>query len=224
MNKNILGCVVASFLLVGQVHADVSESYLQSLDLKRPSKQSPEAVDIFLEDQNPSRPHVVMGNYTVESDGSQSQEKLMEIARIKAAEHGADFIKIKQVSARNKVTKRVGGVAFIGFAASAEIEAKSIPKIVFSFGAYNKSSLGIVWDDDATKGGRFVVSGFRSYSLAEKNGLQPGDEIIEVNGMLMTDKRLQPLMVDAEPGTIVKVFVKRDGKSMSLDIPTGAVL
>lgn len=224
MNKNIALMLLACCTILPSAFAEVSESYLQSVDLKRAEKTSVEQVDVFLSDQKPSRPHVVLGSYTVESDGDQSSERLLEIARLKAASLGADFIKITQTSARNKITKRVGGVAFIGIAAKSETETKSIPKIVFSFGAYNKSSLGLVFDPEALKGSKFVVSGFRSYSLAEKSGLQIGDEVLELNGMLMTDKRLQPIMVDAEPGSVVKLFIKRSGKSLTLDIPTAAVI
>jgi S1-C subfamily serine protease len=224
MKKRITLVFLAACVASPMVFADVSESYLQSLDLKRVGKPSVEQVEVFLSDQNPSRPHVVVGNYTVESDGDQNSERLMEIARKKAATLGADFIKIKQASARTKITKSVGGVAFIGIGLKSETDAKSIPKIVFTIGAYNKSSLGLIFDPEALKGNRFVVSGFRSYSLAEKNGTQTGDEILELNGMLMADKRLQPIMLDAEPGSVMKLYVKRSGNSLTLDVPTAPVM
>lgn len=211
--------IATVFLLPLLAHSDAG-SYIQSIEITRPAKASISAVDVYLKDQNPTRQHVILGNYTQESDGVQTQENLLDIARARAAEIGADFVKVKAVSVRTKTKKEVSGVAFIGIHATAETETKSIPKMVISFGAYTKSTLGITWDSEAAKSKKMVVSGFRSFSFAEKAGVRVGDELLEVNGMLPADKRLQTFFIDSEPGTVVKLFIKRDGKSLSVDVPT----
>jgi membrane-associated protease RseP (regulator of RpoE activity) len=200
--------------------AEIKSNYTPSFKLELQAKKDITLVEVFTAQEVPTRPSSPIGELTLESDGSQSSEDLNEEARKQAAAFGADYVRATHIKQRAKAkTSTAAGGFLFAFGASSESEVKTIPKITYEIGVYSKSTLGVIWNQAALNQGKMLVSGFRSFSLAEKNGLKIDDEILEVNGHLAMDRSSRLIFLESDPGATVQIFVKRGDKTETLTIP-----
>jgi len=222
---------VAITLLFGlaEAHAEVKTSFTPRMSLSAPPKGAPGDVEVFEAASPPDRPHIVLGALTVASDGTQSSDELDTVARSKAAEMGADFVmfigstndtKIKTNPSYSFAIPLLRLPMMLGGTGGMETKVEKIPTRVFVVGLYTKATLGILWDQElAKKQSKYVVEDFRSYSRAQQAGVRIGDNVLEINGLRMTDPRLVKLFAVTQPETVMTLLVKRGDERINLEVP-----
>jgi hypothetical protein len=226
-HKPYLWCLIACLVTLVSADAFSKEAiaYVPILELKLPAKPDAHAIDLYQANERLTRPSVLLGQLVVGSDGKQSVEQLVAAAREKAAELGADFVILVKESTRTKIHSDptfASAIPFLGGAFSVahagNVEVQNIPTILVAIGAYNRSVIGVDWERDGLKQGRYVVSDFKSYSRAQESGLKLGDEVTEINEMNPADKRLKQIMFESPAGTIFKYHIKRGTDRLDVDL------
>jgi hypothetical protein len=210
-------------------NASAKLAYVPTLELNLPAKKDIHAIDVYRQGERNTRPAALLGSLVAESDGKQNIEQLVDTARAKAAELGADFIFIAKTSTRSKIHTDPSfafAIPILGSAMamghSGDVERQEIPAILFGVGAYNKSVVGVRWDQDAEKQGKFIIRDFDSYSPGLVAGLSIGDEVLEINGMNPADKRVRRLHFESPPGTKFTYRIKRGDERINVEIQTVA--
>jgi hypothetical protein len=165
----------------------------------------------------------------VEGDGKQTIEQLVSSARQKAAELGADFISIQKVSTRSKIHTDPSFAFAVPFLHGAmavshagNTERQEIPAMLVIVGAYSKSTVGVKWDMDAVKQGKYIIREMDSYSPGLVAGLSIGDEVLEIDGMNPADKRVRQHHFAAMPGTKVTYHIRRGDQRLDVVMETVA--
>ena len=82
--------------------------------------------------------------------------------------------------------------------------------------------IGVRWDQDAEKQGKFIIRDFDSYSPGLVAGLSVGDEVLEINGMNPGDKRAKRARFEAPPGTKFTYRIKRGDDRLNVEMETVA--
>lgn len=218
------GCCVSTVAIAGPKVA-----YVPNVELGLPAKKNVNAVDVYQQGEKVTRPSVILGSVVVQGAAKQDIQTLVDAARSKASELGADFVLIVKVTTRSKIHSDpafTSALPFLGgafaIAHAGDVETQEIPTLLLAVGAYNRSEVGVVWDQDARKQGRFVIRDFKSYSLATAVDLKIDDEIVEINGMDPADKRVQKLLFQSPPGTKYSLRIKRGNERLNADVETVA--
>jgi hypothetical protein len=209
--------------------AGAEVSYVPTLELSLPAKKDIRTIDVYQIGEKNTRPAAIMGHVVVEGDGKQTIEQLVSSARGKAAELGADFISILKVSTRSKLHTDPSFAFAVPFlhgamavSHSGSTERQEIPAMLVLVGAYNKSTVGVKWDMDAVKQGKYIVREMDSYSPGLVAGLSIGDEVLEIDGMNPADKRVRQLHFAAVPGTKVTYHIRRGDQRLDVVMETVA--
>jgi len=222
---------VAIFLFglipIGPACAAPAIAYVEDLNLGLSARADANRIDVYAKGEKLSRPSALLGSLAVASDGKQTTQNLVEAAKKRAADLGADFVLIVNETTRTKVHSDptfASAIPILGGAVSVahagDVDVQQIPAMVFAVGAYNKSVLGVQWDREALKQQRFVVADFSSYSPMPGAGFRTGDEITEISGMSPGDKRVRKLLAVSPPGTALKMYVKRGAEHLSIEVAT----
>jgi hypothetical protein len=207
--------------------AGAQVSYVPNLELSLPPKKDIRLIDVYQIGEKNTRPSALMGHVVVEGDGKQTIEQLVSSAREKAAELGADFISIQKVSTRSKIHTDPSFAFAVPFLHGAmavshagNTERQEIPAMLVIVGAYSKSTVGVKWDIDAVKQGKYIIREMDSYSPGIAAGLSIGDEVLEIDGMNPADKRVRQLHFAAMPGTKVRYHIKRGDQRLDVEMET----
>jgi hypothetical protein len=226
----LLSILALSALLVPlTANAGAKLAYIPNLEVSLPAKKDIHSIDIYRVGEKNTRPSAVLGSAVVESDGGQNIEQLVDAARAKAAEIGADFIGIAKITTRSKIhtdpsfafaVPFLHGAMAIGHSGSTE--RQEIPAMLVVIGAYSRSTVGIRWDQDAVKQGKYIIRDLDSYSPGLVAGLSIGDEVLEINGMNPGDKRVKQFQLEAAPGTKVRLHVRRGDQRLDVEMETVA--
>lgn len=83
------------------------------------------------------------------------------------------------------------------------------------------SGVGITFSQDEK--GRYIVVSVTKNSPAEKAGIEPGDQLLKVDGKSYDDMDLMAARIRGEEGTQVEITYSRDGKKKTADM-TRAVI
>jgi S1-C subfamily serine protease len=183
-------------------------------------KEDPALVAIL--ESLPPRAQVAIGKLTIRGDAGSSRDELVRLARNKAAEMGADFVRI---TVDEDVTRRTrapaGGVGFGGIQLRASPQTLSTVHVLRAeLGAFARATLGIEYVDFGATSGRAVVKGFRATSYAPMAGVQVGDEIIEVDGIRVygDEERYTRWMIWSVPEHVALVRLKRGDSMLVVEI------
>ena len=188
---------------------------------KLPPKEDPSRVEVL--DSPSLRAQVTIGRLAIKGDAGSSRDELVRFARGKAAEMGADFIRI---GGERDITTRTGGPA--GSAGFGGVQSRGSRQIVSSapvlwvaLGVFAKATLGIEYMDFHVTWGRPVVKGFRPASKASSAGVEIGDEIIEVDGIaaLGDDERYIRWIIGSVPDQVASVRLKRGDATLVVQVP-----
>jgi hypothetical protein len=234
VSTRVLVPALIMLLCAGQTIAKPSPStaslaYLPIVELSITAKPDPAALDIYQQGERITRGATLLGTIVTESDGVTTKEQLLVVARDKAAQLGADFVVVLQITTRSEIHTNpsyalalpfLHGIAGVVGGGSS---SKTIPAMVVGAGVYNKAGLGIMWDLEARKHNHFIIEDISSYSHAEAGGLKRGDEVLEVNGLRMEDRRTQLLLYQTEPGVVLPMHVKRGAEWLDLNVETVAL-
>jgi hypothetical protein len=200
--------------------AEPRVAYVPRLSLDLPAKSDPKTIEVTTE--RPVRIFVPLGQLNAQGDANTSHDGLIELAVKKALELGADVVYIAKVEERERRQgAQAGGLSVrgIGLFGGGGGNTQDIPRLSAVLGIYPKAALGLTYDEEEQKKRRAVVSGFRSASKAAEAGIKVGDEILEFEGMRMTDPRAQKALATMQPGQTVKLFVKRAEGSSIIEVP-----
>lgn len=208
----------------GNVLAAPKVSYFPRVDIKSsPPKDNPEKVEIILGDEKSYRPATFFGEIRIVGDVDDDPQMIFNLARAKAAEMGADIMKIIKMDERtSKVVSPSFGIAlpYVATAMGPNISEVQRPILQAAIGVLNKSTIAIRWDEALTKQKRFVIEGFRSKSKAQQAGLKVGDEALEINQMDIRDPRAHRAFLEIEVGQMVDLFIKRNGETQVVKVET----
>jgi hypothetical protein len=202
-------------------------AYVPNLEIKLPAKKDTHAIDVYRVGERNTRPAAILGSLVVQSDGKQDIEQLVDAARARAAEQGADFIAITKITTSSKIHSDPSfafAIPFLGSAMavahSGDVVRQEIPAILVGVGAYNRSVIGVKWDQDAVKQGKFIIREFDSYSLGLVAGLNIQDEVLEIDGMNPADKRVQKSGFESPPGTKRTLHIRRGNERLDVQVET----
>lgn len=136
------------------------------------------------------------------------------------------------VGINTAIFSQSGGYQGIGFAVPSNLVRRVVDDLQ-KFGRVRRGSIGYVevipltarlaGELRATASDGVVVNQMSRDSSAYKNGLEPGDIIISVNGTTITDpSQFVRLIADTSIGATVRVDILRDGRRSTLRIPIEA--
>jgi serine protease Do len=136
------------------------------------------------------------------------------------------------VGINTAIFSQSGGYQGIGFAVPSNLVRRVVDDLQ-KFGRVRRGSIGYVevipltgrLADElrAPKSDGVVVNQMARESGAYKNGLEPGDIILSVNGTVITDpSQFTRMISDSAIGSTIRVEILRDGKRSTLRIPVEA--
>jgi hypothetical protein len=175
-----------------------------------PANPDPASVEI-LESPSP-RAQVTIGKLAIRGDSRSPREELVQIARLKAAEMGADFIR---VAGADESTVRMGGPA------GAVRFGRTVPVLWVDLGVFAKATLGVEYMDFGVTWGRHVVKGFRPTSKAASAGVEIGDEIVEIDGIRTFggEDRYSRWIISSVPDQVASLLLKRGDSTLTVQVP-----
>ncbi len=202
----------------------VAFNYFPILDLGLPPKPSVSAVDVYQLGEKITRPSGMLGTMILESDGQRTLQQLVDSAREKAVEVGADFIiVVKTTTHKDMLTDPSFSYAIAYLSKDPDFanpDRQGYAVLRAYAGAYTKAVVGVLWNDDARKEKRYVVQSFQPYSSAPAAGLKVGDEVLTINGMSVLDTRLQKLAFESPAGTKFTYHIKRADQQIDVQVQT----
>ena len=136
------------------------------------------------------------------------------------------------VGINTAIFSQSGGYQGIGFAVPSNLVRRVVDDLQ-KFGRVRRGSIGYVsvipltarlaGELRATTSDGVVVDQMSRDSSAYKNGLEPGDIIVSVNGTTITDpSQFVRLIADSSINSTVRIEILRDGKRSTLRIPVEA--
>jgi serine protease Do len=136
------------------------------------------------------------------------------------------------VGINTAIFSQSGGYQGIGFAVPSNLVRRVIDDLQ-KFGRVRRGSIGylelipltgrLAGELRAPKTDGAVVNQISRDSAAYKNGLEPGDIVISVNGTVIADpSQFVRIIADTSIGSTVRVEILRDGKRSTLRIPVEA--
>jgi membrane-associated protease RseP (regulator of RpoE activity) len=166
-----------------------------------------------------ARAHVTVGRLALRGPASTTREEFLSVAREKAAAMGVDFVAIVQTADNTRRTPGPrGNIGGLGYRRG-DVSMGDAKVLYANLGVYAKGTLGIEYMDFGQSWGRHIVKGFRQDSRAPVAGLQPGDEILEVDGIPPRDSRYADWVLRNQPGQMAKLLVKRGESTFAVDVP-----
>jgi hypothetical protein len=180
---------------------------------KLPPRADATAVEV--RDGPPQRSSVILGRWSARGTTATTREEFLAAARLKAAELGADFVAVANVVDN---TRRVPGPRGSGSPRSGGnvSDARVLHAV---FGVYAKGALGIEFADAGPAWGRRIVKAFRQDSKAPAAGMEVGDEILEVDGIPMSDGRYPDWVIANQPGQVARVRIRRGDATLEVGVP-----
>ena len=172
----------------------------------------------------PQRSLVELGQLAIKGDATSTREELVAFARAKAAERGADFLRISSKSGEMTMHSYApsGGVTGFGFQRRQSAQVLNTAQMLWvQLGAVPKAALGLEFMDRMLTAARIVVKGFKPVSKAAEAGVMIGDEIVAVEGFALDgdDARYEMWKLESQPGQVAHVSIRREGTVLSLNVP-----
>ena len=88
-------------------------------------------------------------------------------------------------------------------------------------GLLRQASIGITYDPKHLKSGKQIVSGFDPLSTCEAGGLKVGDDVIAVNGVLLSDrKEILKLVLNWQKDQKVSIRFRRGSQEKTITCKT----
>jgi hypothetical protein len=214
--------VFSSAISCGAALAEPQLRYLSNENVKQtlPPKEDPSKVDVL--DSPSPRAQVRIGKVQVRGDPGSSRDELVRLARAKAAEVGADFVRvIGEADVTTRSTGPPGSAAFSGLQRRhSGVMLNNAPLLQADVGVFAKATLGVEYMSSALIWRRHAVKGFRPASKASAAGVEIGDEIIEVDGInpLDEEKYVHWILASA-PGQVATLRLKRGESMVTVQVP-----
>ena len=206
----------AAAISCGAALAEPEVRYL--LKQRLPPKDDSSQVEIL---QSPSRrAQVRIGKLRIIGDPGNSRDVLVHAARTKAAEMGADFVR---VTSEGETTRRSGppsGVGYRGVHPRGTSNLNLAPVLEADMGVFPKATLGVEYMASPLIRRQQVIKGFRRSSKAGAAGVEIGDEIIEIDGISTADEQEYVRWILAsEPGQFATLRLKRGDSTLVVKVP-----
>ncbi len=215
--------VIMAFTVSG---CGVNSTYYPVTSIKRKPKSKADDVEVL--SVEPSRSHVMLGQFALGGRATQNHQKLINKARKEAAKLGADFIWIFKtgVEYRNYIAPGVGSFSGQGYGHGTWTASGSyigphggtvaLPTL--------NAMAGIYTDSKPAKGN--TDSGVTIAYLDEKteaSGLRIGDQIIGVDGIEYSKDRqkMAKRIFDFKAEPRVEYTVLREGKKLKFRVEQG---
>ncbi|MEO7158334.1 MAG: PDZ domain-containing protein, partial [Vicinamibacterales bacterium] len=136
------------------------------------------------------------------------------------------------VGINTAIFSQSGGYQGIGFAVPSNLVRRVVDDLQ-KFGRVRRGSIGYVelipltgrlaGELRAPKSDGVVVNQLSRDSAAYKNGLEPGDIVLSVNGTTISDpSQFVRIISDTTIGATVRLEILRDARRSTLQIPVGA--
>ncbi len=120
-----------------------------------------------------------------------------------ASKIGADLVTYDDNYSRIQSSNRDKRIAFVAYASKTKI-----------------SKLGIHFDNEKLKEGKYIIDSYDSDSNVDKSGLLIGDRILLIQKIDPKNRELAKDMLTWEPGKEVIITVARNGKQIEIPIKT----
>ena len=212
----------AAVISCGAALAEPQLRYLSNENLKRtlPPKEDPSKVDLL--DSPSPRAQVRIGKVQVRGDPGSSRDELVRLARAKAAEVGADFMRVTgEADVTTRSTGPPGSAAFSGLQRRhSGAMLNNAPLLQADVGVFAKATFGFEYMDSPLIFRRSVIKGFRPASKASSAGVEIGDEILEIDGISPADEEAYVgWILGSEPGQVATLRLKRGDSTLVVKVP-----
>jgi hypothetical protein len=209
------GAVFGGTAISAEVRYEPNESV--ALQLRLPPKSNAQSVEV-LEVRSP-RSHVAIGRVAVRAPASVPDEELLTLARAKAAEAGADFLLVTRTDEGLRGRRGPLGAASGGALSRRGGSISSVRTLYATAGVYTKATLGLDYMSLDVTWGRLIVKGFREASKAGAAGVEIGDQLLAWNGLPYNSSLFVASVLDATPGEVVTLELKRGESTLTVEVP-----
>ena len=214
-------CAIAISCGVAQAAPEIRYTANANFTEKLAPKDDPSLIEVR-ETASP-RAQVTIGRLAIRGDPGSSHDQLVSLAKRKAAELGADFVRI--IDEGDTTTRTFGPSGAVGFgglqprgSSRTLMTARYLSAVV---GVFAKATLGLEYVDFHVTWGRPVVKGFRPHSQASAAGVKVGDEIVEIDGIraIGDEPRFYRWLLNMEPEHVARVVLKRGDSNLIAEVP-----
>lgn len=218
----VLSLAFAAAISCSAALAEPELRYLSNENLNRtlPPKQDSSQVEIL--DSPSPRAQVRIGKVQVRGDPGSPRDELVRLARAKAAQMGADFVRV--TVERDSTTRSRGPPGGAGFGGAQRRGSAAIlnsaPFLQADVGVFAKATFGFEYMDSPLIFRRSVIKGFRPASKASSAGVEIGDEILEIDGISPADEEAYVgWILGSEPGQVATLRLKRGDSTLVVKVP-----
>jgi S1-C subfamily serine protease len=210
----LLMCV----LWTGAAAAEPTTRYVPRLELNLPAKADAASIQVL---ESPTkRNSIILGRLTILGESQTSREELLAAARKRAARLGADFVGIvkSDEGARFRTERPSAGIEQGRRLIAPRATISNAPVLYAVIGVFAKAAIGLVYEDMGPNWGRAIVKAFHPASKAAAAGVQVGDEVVQVDGIPHGDPKRMAQLIEAKPGQVVTLRLKRQETILTVEV------